>query len=141
MLLTLSRIQYTPNYTLGHLLAGKYTFDTLELPWRNNHHDKSCIPPGSYPVMHYTRLSGNRVLLVEDVPDREGIEIHIGNYLEETHGCILVGSSLGFGYGMPFLRDSHKAMCALLQEIGVDTNLTLLVVGDLPAVPVPSIAE
>lgn len=50
------------------------------------------IPPGKYRLTKYQSPKFNRtVFLLHDVPGREAIEIHAGNYFSDTTGCILVG--------------------------------------------------
>lgn len=53
---------------------------------------KPCIPEGTYKLKKYfsTKFCEN-VLLLEDVPERSYIEIHVGNFAKETRGCILPG--------------------------------------------------
>ena len=81
---------------------------TLELPWRKNAPQYSCIPPGRYSASyvlsprldkHYYRLYG--------VPKRTEILIHPFNhagdvtrgYHCESEGCIALGQGIGYIYG------------------------------------------
>ena len=80
---------------------------TLELPYLQNHQNISCIPEGEYIVDRITHRKFGVCYLVNDVPDREGILFHAGNFAAEriifekaiergvrkvdTLGCILVG--------------------------------------------------
>lgn len=67
---------------------------TLELSWKDNKRNKSCIPTGEYKVTHrYSEKYGEH-LLVNNVINRSYILIHAGNFVEDTNGCILVGESL-----------------------------------------------
>lgn len=74
---------------------------TLELPWKDNASNISCIPDGAY-TCKYTRsnrlskLKGVDVFTYElvDVPDRAGIRIHSANYFYQLLGCIAMGSAL-----------------------------------------------
>ena len=65
---------------------------TLELPWKDNKKDQSCIPEGVYDLEVYDSAKFGRCLHVLDVPGRDGVLIHAGNYTRDTHGCILPGS-------------------------------------------------
>lgn len=65
-------------------------FYTLELPWAENRPNISCIPLGPYEFV--LNLKRNVIQFLE-VPGREGIQIHTGNTLADTHGCILVGKN------------------------------------------------
>ena len=78
--------------TFGVILSGKRVLcHTLELPWRHNAQEISCIPVGDYPVVLSNSNRFGPVFRLKDVPGREGILIHVGNYLHETRGCILPG--------------------------------------------------
>lgn len=62
---------------------------SLELPWKNNHRNISCIPSGKYPIQftfspHFHR----KTIELMNVPGRSGIRIHAANYLHELKGCI-----------------------------------------------------
>lgn len=80
--------------TLGRLLYKNFSCFTLELPWKDNKTEISCIPAGKYKVSRrYSSKYGDH-LQVLDVKDRTYILIHSGNYYSDILGCILVGSSL-----------------------------------------------
>jgi hypothetical protein len=70
---------------------------TLELPWKNNQRNISCIPvTGATPytvVKRFTEERGNHFHVL-NVPQRSSILIHSGNYYTHTLGCILVGKDL-----------------------------------------------
>jgi hypothetical protein len=84
-----------------------FSCKTLELPYLENHKDISCIPPGEYKCDRVTSKKFGICYLLNDVPGRTGIIIHVGNYASErmlleraimrnvkkvdTLGCILVG--------------------------------------------------
>lgn len=65
---------------------------TLELPWKDNRSNISCIPPGVYRVTweESPRLKRN-TLRLHGVPDRDGILIHSANWTSELRGCIAFG--------------------------------------------------
>ena len=83
---------------IGHVVDGEnllYTFRTLELPWKDNANNISCIPVGEYDA--FKRVSpgrGTEVVELKDVPNRRHIQIHTGNYNTDILGCILVGAGL-----------------------------------------------
>ena len=91
---TLIRLDYKTGLgTFGVLLVeGKLLCYTLEKPFLYNIRNESCIPCGCYFCTYHTRKSKEGYLL-QDVPDRSGIMIHIGNTLLDTSGCILLGKS------------------------------------------------
>lgn len=79
-----------------------FTCDTLELSWVNNETGVSSIPPGVYRARKYNSPSKGKVLKLDNVSNRDFIEIHAGNYYTQIKGCILVGDDLrdinGDGY-------------------------------------------
>lgn len=105
--------------TLGDIIFPCGTvLKSLELPWRNNQDMVSCIPVGVYDVNFRVSPVVNRTSKgkypsgyeVANVPDREFIMFHIGNYIRNTHGCILVGMSAGiFLHSEPAVWSSAKA--------------------------------
>ncbi|MCU0429199.1 MAG: DUF5675 family protein [Cytophagaceae bacterium] len=68
-----------------------FTCKTLELPWKNNERNISCIPPGTYKVAKRYSESFQYHFHVQDVPGRNWILIHSGNFYSDIRGCILVG--------------------------------------------------
>lgn len=70
-------------------------FSCLEPAWKDNQRSISCIPAGRYAVRkrHHERF-GNHFHVLE-VPGRDYILIHAGNYRSNTSGCILPGSGFG----------------------------------------------
>ena len=52
------------------------------------------IPAGTYRAQIYNSPKfGRKVILLSNVPGFDAIEIHVGNKVSDTNGCILVGSS------------------------------------------------
>lgn len=75
-----------------------YTFVTVELPWKDNQRRISCIPEGEYKLVknknpEHIKKFGNHFDIL-NVPDRDGIKIHCGNYYTQILGCVLPGKSL-----------------------------------------------
>jgi hypothetical protein len=69
---------------------------TLELPDKDNIQLISCIPEGLYTAIRYmSPKRGYEVFELQDIPNRDAIEVHIGNYPSNTDGCILVGLEFG----------------------------------------------
>jgi hypothetical protein len=68
---------------------------TLELPWKDNENQVSCIPTGEYTVRHRGAVQSDSYdydhFIVVDVQGRTYILIHAGNLYTHTLGCILVG--------------------------------------------------
>lgn len=70
-----------------------FSFCTLELPDLNNHPQTSCIPIGTYPIIK-SEGWGNIPyphFAIQNVPNRQGICLHKGNYHTDILGCIICG--------------------------------------------------
>ena len=93
----------------------------LELPWRDNKTDMSCIPPGAYTaIRHYSKTLKQWVWWLQDVPGRTFIYLHIANKPSELLGCLAMGLGLGLLSGEPAMVNSTAAMTRLL-DIPHDT--------------------
>lgn len=81
--------------TLGILNVGKWTCKVLEKPWLDNQKNISCIPKGAYKI---TCIWSDKfkafVYKVLNVPNRTDIEIHWGNFFDDSEGCILLGQTI-----------------------------------------------
>ncbi|WP_143961185.1 DUF5675 family protein [Litoribacter populi] len=101
MKLLLNR-EYWPNGTNGFITHnGIEVAKTIELPYRNNRRNESCIPEGVYGLeKRYSERYGWH-LLVKGVKDRSGILFHPANdALKELRGCIApVTNHTGEGKG------------------------------------------
>jgi len=56
---------------------------SLELPWLDNERSISCIPAGTYECERINHPKYGHCWLVKDVPGRDSILVHIGNYAAE----------------------------------------------------------
>jgi hypothetical protein len=112
--LTLSR-SYLSDRVVGilHHKEGLH-LNTLERPWVNNHPNISCIPEGIYHVKR-DKEGKHKYYSVRNVEGRTAIELHTGNKVAHSAGCILVGMSFDERYN---LNSSTRAMDKLLSAIG-----------------------
>lgn len=86
----LERQMHHHNATTGKLLIGKQTFDTIELPDKQNQKNISSIPKGIYTWQKIKRSNGNNAIYIRDVPNRTEILIHQGTKPQHSQGCILI---------------------------------------------------
>ncbi len=109
----LIRFTRTANETFG-----EFTFNgipiccSIELPWRHNARNISCIPQGVYRCTK--RVANEKhVIDIYDVSDRTEIQIHIANKVSELLGCIAPGEKRGEMDRQPAVLSSSDAMWAL----------------------------
>lgn len=93
----------TDQGTFGTLTFGGRTVHTVELPWRDNLRQRSCIPPGAYRCGLVQSPRFGRVYGVANVPGRSHVLIHAANlagdvdlgWTTQLHGCIAPVTRLG----------------------------------------------
>ena len=126
--LLLKRTTRTDKSTIGELhLNGKFFCYTLEDRDRGLKKTDSllsikarkligitAIPAGRYEVaLTWSNRFKKYMPQLLNVPGYEGVRIHVGNYPEETEGCLLVG----IGKGTDKIIDSRTAFTALMQQL------------------------
>lgn len=126
--LILNRTDFTNKSTIGELYLDENQNDqiddgekflgyTLELPWRDNRTNVSCIPQGEYRVTKRPASASAKYkydhLQVQNVLNRDAILFHVGNYPKNTTGCILVGETKQ----ADFVGASKKAFGNLMQKL------------------------
>jgi Steigviridae/Suoliviridae L,D-carboxypeptidase/transpeptidase len=123
VILLLQRDAFLPNGTTGRLsVDGREFCFTLEPAKETRITDGPvCVPAGSYPVtIDFSPRFRRAMPRVLNVPGRDGILLHWGNYVENTEGCILVGSSKSMIQGAapePAVWDSRETFGRLYREI------------------------
>jgi hypothetical protein len=90
------RLNENKKQTLGRLFIFKgldivFECCTLELPFKANLRNISCIPPGQYKVSPRNSEKYKDHYQVESVMMRDYILIHPANYYTQLRGCIAVG--------------------------------------------------
>ena len=129
MIAELKRIDNGDYGTLGVLYMPGLTVCTIELPWRENRGNVSCIPIGVYECEPYQSPSRGNVYRLLNVPKRSDILIHVGNfagdtskgYKSDSEGCILPGLYHDSLSNQTAVVDSGKALRRLLTAIGQQT--------------------
>jgi len=115
----LFRFPSTDDGTFGvFILPDGVICNTIELPWRDNQPDISCIPCGEYECEMVNSPSKGNVYQVKDVPDRTHILIHSGNFAgdkakgkrTDLQGCISPGMRMGFLDGQQVVLASRIAI-------------------------------
>lgn len=117
-LLTLIRGPQDGVQTIGVLHGDDIKLFTLELPWRNNEFQKSCIKTGLYEVVpRWSQKYGDH-FHITNVEDRDLILFHAANYVKQLLGCIGVGKKLLDinKDGRPDTTSSRDALDLLLKK-------------------------
>ena len=122
--------------TAGILAAPGLCFScySMELPWRDNQMDISCIPAGTYDLAWSDsgRIKGFEVL---NVPARSRIKIHAGNwagdigqgYRSDVEGCILLGRAIGIMDGQLAVLTSRPAVAEFNDRIRRERSVRLTI--------------
>lgn len=84
-------------------LEGFESFCVIELPWRNNEPNYSCIPDGEYLCNFRVSKRFGKHYILQNVNGRTWILTHSGNLAGDTkrgwkthsHGCLLPGMRFG----------------------------------------------
>ena len=106
---TIKRTHYSDQWTLGTIDYLNRPFaQTCELPWKENQHNISCIPPGKFIFKRGGFGAFANYFQALDVPGgRLGIFIHGGNAPSDSKGCIIIGESFGVLNGAVALLNSR----------------------------------
>lgn len=108
---TILRGESSSQGTFGKIIANGLELYTLELPWRNDASNVSCIPKGTY-TCRYTLSPRLRKFTYEVFGDamRAGIRIHSANLASQLLGCIALGEKIGTMDGVKALLVSRPAI-------------------------------
>lgn len=133
--IVLNRV-YRHNGTHGDLVFPDGTvYDTLENSWEDNQRRISCVPEGIYPMrMRYSpivkRTSGGEFSEgweIADVPNRDYIMCHIGNWTKDTAGCLLIGSTKAFDGNEPVVWGSSSAFRKFMAKMEAHDEWRLII--------------
>jgi hypothetical protein len=112
------------DYTIGKLyINGDYFCDVLEdtvRPEGVKLYGKTAIPYGTYDIiLTYSPRFKQKLPLLLNVPNFEGIRIHSGNIHEHTEGCLLVGYNKKKG----MVLDSKKTLSNLMYKLNIANDI------------------
>jgi len=113
----LTRWHFGKKATIGSLSIGNFSCQTLELPFRNNLQNVSCIPVGDYCSNRTISNRFGNTFEVMDVPNRSNILFHWGNFPKDTNGCILIGLNSMFMDGRMMIENSKAAFDKFMAEL------------------------
>uniref|UniRef100_UPI003216D7C6 DUF5675 family protein n=1 Tax=uncultured Draconibacterium sp. TaxID=1573823 RepID=UPI003216D7C6 len=129
----LVRVKKERKQTLGsfHLYRNEreiYEAATIELPYKANQRNISCIPVGTYQVKkRNSPRYGLGTFEVLNVPGRSLILLHAGNYYMDTKGCIIPGAKFK-DINRDGLRDviNSRVMVDALEQLTDEFTLTVI---------------
>jgi hypothetical protein len=121
-------------YIIKRIASGESTFGvmmddrnipfavTLELAWKDNQHNVSCIPPGTYITKRVVTPKHGECFQVMNVQDRDGILLHKANTIKDLLGCIGVGEKFDPVNGMDGIAESTLGYDEFMRKLqGVDS--------------------
>lgn len=132
---TIIRTRRSDHGTEGILIFNDFICYTLELPWRANTQNLSCIPTGEYDVTIRMSPRFGRVYWILRVEGRTYILFHSGNWAGDikkelsthTNGCILLGEKRGYLVGQRAVLLSRRAIRKFMNKIqGQDFKLHII---------------
>jgi len=134
---TLTRRASSDAGTFGTLvLDNGWSCFTGELPWRQNLPDKSCILPGTYPVVWALSPRHGMCYHVQHTLGRSDVEIHSANWMGdeslgykcELKGCIALGTATGTLDGQLAVLHSKDAISGLVTQLGPAEPFALTII-------------
>lgn len=129
--LKLVRFDYGAQATVGRLFypdGRSWWAYTLEPPWIGNRPSQSCIPEGLYRVTRDSFRGRYPNFRLHGVHGRSDIELHRGDTVDDTEGCVIVGESLGalIETGWRLWGSSEHALTTLMQACPFDEGELLV---------------
>lgn len=139
-------VLYRNNYIgpeiLGHLMifedlyngGSRQVFEckTIELEWKNNESQISCVPVGYYNIeFEYSPRFDEHLWELKGVPSRSEAKIHVANYYTQIQGCIAVGDMHIHINSDPFpdVRRSRYTLDRMHEIMSLETKSTIQIIG------------
>ncbi|MBU0680089.1 MAG: hypothetical protein KKD73_01585 [Proteobacteria bacterium] len=117
------------------MVTAGFNCHTVELPWRDNAKNVSCIPAGEYLCQLRKSPRFGWVFCLQDVKGRQFVLLHTGNLAGDTSkgwktnsaGCLLLGRYRGRLGKQKAIMVSRPALRDFMATMGKDDfNLTIL---------------
>ena len=113
----------------GVLRYEHFECKTLELPFKGNQRNISCIPKARYQyvVLPRSKKIPYEHIWILNVPGRSGVKIHIINFVRDLEGCIGVGKTFADidRDGEIDIRDSGETLRKLISLIPTSGEITI----------------
>jgi hypothetical protein len=109
--------------------SGKFLCHTIELPWKDNRRNVSCIPEGHYEIETRFSKRFKHHLILKAVKGRSYILFHPANdALKDLEGCIAPVTYLsGIGKGI-YSRNSMQKLLSLVYQAKDRKEQILLII-------------
>src|SRR3990167_10566119 len=118
MRFTIKRTHLLSEGTFGVLDCDGIPFAvSIELPWRDNQQDISCIPTGMYICKRIDSPKFKETFEVQSVPNRTHVLLHKANTISDLHGCIGIGLYFGQLTGQVAVLESGRAFANFLLKV------------------------
>lgn len=129
MELKVGRYKSKNKATIGELYVnGKFFCYTLEdeiRPLADKIWGGTAIPNGKYNIaINYSNKFQQYMPQVLDVPKFEGIRIHPGNDIVDTHGCLLLGDKTD-GYKVYESKQAFNRLMSIIEPIEKTEKITI----------------
>lgn len=109
-------------------IDGEYVCRTLELPWKENQRNVSCIPVGTYVCRRALSPRFNETFEITGVRGRDHILFHSGNKTRDTEGCVLVGKTMSSK--VCYVNDSRVTRAIFMSTLKGVEEFELTIVED-----------
>jgi len=109
--------------------SDKFLCHTIELPWKNNKRNISCIPEGQYEIEPRFSKRFKHHLILKAVKDRSYILFHPANdALKDLEGCIAPVTYLGgIGKGI-YSKSATQKLLSLAHQAKDRKEIILLTI-------------
>ena len=127
--MTLKRVALNEDVTLGVLLdePNKPFCLTLELPWKNNQSNISCIPKGEYTCKRTITPKHGETFEIIGVPGRFAVLLHWGNTVKDSAGCIILGEEFGDMDDVSAVMSSRRALTEFMRRVAGHQEIKLCI--------------
>lgn len=129
----------TDKESLGTMMVidhGKVLYNShlLELGWKDNKNDISCVPVGIYDlVLEYSDKFKTVLWEAKGIPNRSECKFHSANYYTDLNGCFAPGKRRAdINYdGELDVTSSRTALREFMTAMGTDNKARLVIIDDI----------
>lgn len=113
--------------TLGYFISEGFQARIIELPWKDNATNISCIPAGKYQCVYRYSKKFREHYYVMNINGRTYVLIHSGNFAGDTskgykthsHGCLIIGKYHGKIDGQDAVLLSRPTLRGLVKHMNM----------------------